>query len=411
MSAVLEMLIPAAALSGAAAVCLALLPNAPGKLRLGLALGGLAAWLVPWPMIDLHLALPYMHVLTSERFAASAAVPDALPAARSAAGLTYIALALLVGAAWFAADWLRLRAVLRQWSRRSRPGDDLRALLPARLRSTRMRIRVVQGTRVAAAAGLIRPTIWIGDGFADADLPLVLVHECWHVRGRDPLWLALLAVVRRVYWWNPLVARLAGEVEISIEAACDRRCIRLLGRESYVPRLAALMLDARGPSSPPLAAAVHGRNVRRLKLLEAEPRLSLRDCVLVALATSCGALAAGYAVAEPRVDVPAGESRAILRGTSARDALAAVLRGVRGGDLELVQTYFGAYTPQEVKFERSDWSEGVELVEVVHEDAREIEFVVRDAGGKRRLGRLSVADSAAIQVTAAEFRDLPSREP
>jgi BlaR1 peptidase M56 len=414
MSVVLEMLVPAVALSGAAVVCLLALPNAPAALRLCLALGGLAAWFVPWPLIDLPLVLPDIGVLSVERPVATL-VTSAVgaPGVRSLDVLWYVLLALLVpGIAWFLADWVTLHRALERWTRRSRPGDALRALLPQPLQSTRMRIRVVAGTRVAAAVGWIRPTIWVGDGFTDvADLRLALVHECWHVRRRDPLWLAALTAARRVYWWNPVVAHLVGELEILIEAACDRRCIGSLGRKPYISRLAAMMLgaDARVPAR--LAAAVYGRNVQRLKLLQAQARLRFRDCLLVAALAACGGLAAGYAVAEPRGPDARLRDRVVLPGTPARDALAAVLRGVGAGDLELVQTYFGAYTPQEVKFERRDWSDGLELVEVVNDDGLGIEFVVRDANGKRRLGRLRVADSAAIQVTASEFHDLPGQSP
>jgi hypothetical protein len=185
-----------------------------------------------------------------------------------------------------------------------------------------------------------------------------------------------------------------------------------LGRDSYVGRLAALMIDADMRGSPRLAAAVHGRNVQRLKLLQAHARLRFRDRLLVAAVTACGALVAGYSVAKPSGSVAERSGASVaIPATRAGAALAAVLREIDGGDLELVQSYFGAYTPQEVSFEPRDWPEGLELVDVAEGgDGLSIEFVVRDAGGKKRQGTLRVADSATIQVTGSEFHDLPASE-
>ena len=48
---------------------------------------------------------------------------------------------------------------------------------------------------------------------------LILVHEMWHARRRDPVRLALIAAVRRVYWWNPIVAHLARQAVLMIESS------------------------------------------------------------------------------------------------------------------------------------------------------------------------------------------------
>ncbi|HET8697369.1 MAG TPA: hypothetical protein VFO94_07790, partial [Gammaproteobacteria bacterium] len=57
MSALLEMLIPAAGLSLLALGCLALLPRAPAELRFSIAAAGLAAWMVPWPLLRFSVLL------------------------------------------------------------------------------------------------------------------------------------------------------------------------------------------------------------------------------------------------------------------------------------------------------------------------------------------------------------------
>jgi len=56
VSALVETLVTALVLSGLAACCLALLPRTPPQVRFGVAVLGLAVWLVPWGAI--RIALP-----------------------------------------------------------------------------------------------------------------------------------------------------------------------------------------------------------------------------------------------------------------------------------------------------------------------------------------------------------------
>ncbi|HET7132769.1 MAG TPA: M56 family metallopeptidase, partial [Gammaproteobacteria bacterium] len=227
----LDMLIPATALSALAACGLALLPKAAVRLRLNLALGGLIAWLVPWPWIRLPLPLPSTvdASLAPLDVVLSALDPSAAVASPPQLYGWIAGAVIAFGALFYARDLAALRAAIAAWRARSNSGERLRALLPAELRATRAAIRVVAGSRVAAAAGWPRSTIWVGDGFNEADLRVALVHECWHVRRRDPLLMPSVMLVRRLYWWNPLVAFLAGQALLLVEAACDRRCVESRG--------------------------------------------------------------------------------------------------------------------------------------------------------------------------------------
>ncbi len=119
---------------------------------------------------------------------------------------------------------------------RSRPADELRALLPRELAAVAADVRLVEGSSIAAASGVLRPTIWLGDRHTDVHRTLVLVHELWHVRARDPAWLLAIAAVRRAYWWNPLVAYLARQAVLMIESTCDHRCAVQFGKAAYVAR-------------------------------------------------------------------------------------------------------------------------------------------------------------------------------
>ena len=291
MSALLETAVTALALSALAVACLALLPNAPPRVRFGACVAGLAAWLVPWawiriPLAPRSLAAPLRESIASFEMLRGTLAADATPDTAAVAGYLAAA-AFLAGLALFAADWMALRRCVRRWHAASAPADELRAELPPELRDVPAEIRVVRDSRVAAASGWIRPTVWIGDGYTGASRKLVLTHEMWHAHRHDPAWLALIAAVRRAYWWNPLVGYLAREAVLMLESSCDLRCATALGKQSYVTGLATLMLEDAAPS-PRLIAAVRSAsfNVARLRLLGASRWLRARDvALLVALAT------------------------------------------------------------------------------------------------------------------------------
>ncbi|HZF28016.1 MAG TPA: M56 family metallopeptidase [Gammaproteobacteria bacterium] len=303
MTAPLEMLVPAAGVSLLALACLALLPRAPAEVRFWIAVAGLAPWAVPWPLLKWTLPLPVAETWRAlPTLGVGAALGD-LPLVQNVAGNPsptvvpwLVVAAFAIGAAWLAADCVRMRTITRSWRTRSTNADTLRELLPARFRATNVEIRIVRDSPYAAASGYVRPTIWIGDELRDrGTIRVALLHECWHVRRRDPLKVLLLTALRRAYWWNPLVRALAKQAALLLEAACDRRCAREIGRELYVAELARTMLAASNPPPLPIAAAAgtRGSNLLRLDLLNRETVMRARDhVVLWAFAASVLVLAA-----------------------------------------------------------------------------------------------------------------------
>jgi hypothetical protein len=418
----LQMLIPALILSGGAIACLALVPSTPPQLRFMIAVVGLGVWIVPWPWIDVSLELPGLASLpiaqadTINRIISAAAQvkSNGYPAAADARGyVAYAVIALFsIGFVWFVADCIRLHASIKGWNKRSRCGASLRALLPADLQSTRARIRIVPGTRVAAASGWISPTIWIGDGFgSEQDLRLALIHECWHVRRFDQVCIVLIMAVRRAYWWNPIVAYLARQSVLMMESACDRRCMQSLGRRHYVERLASMMLNAEPCQSAHLVAAARSssHNVYRLRLLDRQVQVRARDCAAIVLLSTVGALAAGCRITEVG-STHAAWSRVAVPATPAGRALTALLKGFHGGDLESVGVYLGAYTPQEVQLQLYDWADGFELVDILSSERLSVEYIVQNnINGAKRVGELEVADTESIYVSASKLRDFAER--
>jgi hypothetical protein len=411
----LEILIPALTLSALAGVCLASLPNAPPRIRFCIALVGLAAWVVPWPWVRVPLEFPSAVVMGGDienalpriAFLAGQIAGSGEQASQTSEYWGYVGALFLPGVLWFVADCLALNRSARGWRRTSRCGEALRALLPSDLRGVRAEIRIVRDARVAAASGWIRPTIWIGDRFASAELKLALVHECCHILHRDPIWLTLIMAIRRAYWWNPIVAHLARQSVLMMESMCDHRSARCFGRRRYVEQLAAMMLDAEAARSPRLVATAlcPSLNVLRVKLLKRRLRLRARDYALIGLLATAGATVAAAQVFESP-DRPEW-SRVTIPATPAGRALTTLLGAFNDGDLGLMSAYLGAYTPQEVDLPIFDWTSGLELLEVVNSERLRIEYVVKDNRSEtRRLGTLEVADSPMMDVRIAELRNL-----
>lgn len=411
MSPLGETLLTAACVSGLAAAALAGLRHAPPAPRLAIAAAGLAAWLVPWGVLRLSLpapspaAAPVVEWLDPVRRAAELA-PSPLLEQGAAFAYTF-ALALLVGALLFVRDCIALRRCVERWRRRSRPAGELRARLPPELAGIAADIRLVEGSAVAAATGLLRPTVWLGDRLDGEQLTLALSHEMWHVRAGDPRWLVLIAAVRRAYWWNPLVAYLAREAVLMIESACDHRCAAQLGKDGYRAGLAALLLAATAPA-PGLAATAGNFDVQRLRLLGRPLRWRARDRALLAALAAAATATAAVAVVDraapaAAVDSPAAAVDGLPR-TPAGAALGTLLSAVTGGDSEPLASLLGAYTPQELSLPLPSMPD-VRVIDVLHSEPLRIEYVVESAPGTRHVGELAI--TATGEIAATRLRPLP----
>jgi hypothetical protein len=357
VNALVETLVTAALLSGLAATGLILLPQAPPRLRFAIAAAGIGAWLVPWGSIRSALPADALAAPLTYMFAASGqgiALPSQLWLDAATVLSFVLAAATLAGLVLFVGDCLALRHCVRRWRASSRPADDLRGLLPPELAAVPARIRIVANSNVAAASGYLVPTIWIGDRYSGDRLRLTLVHEMWHVRGRDPLWLALLAAVRRAYWWNPLVAHLARAGLLMIESICDHRSAKHFGQSRYVTELASLLLADAVPA-PRLLATMQAAslNIERVRLLRTPLRLRARDVVLVAaLGVSAAATAMTNVVERtrpPSSTTPQNASlpSALAPPTSTGNARSVLPHTDSADDSAAIDDMLASYAPQQ----------------------------------------------------------------
>jgi hypothetical protein len=147
-------------------------------------------------------------------------------------------------------------------------------------------------------------------------------------------------------------------------------------------------------------------NVARVRLLCAPLALRARDVALIAAFVAAGMGAAAASVVEPHARVERALPGAALPQTPAGRALEALLGAANAGDAEQLRESLGAYTPQEISLPFPS-SVQVRVVDVLSSTPRHIEFVTESADGTRRIGELSVADSAGRKIADARVRELP----
>lgn len=292
-----------------------------------------------WQLALLRLAIP-------TDFASPWSVTSGLGGAAQglAGGATSLALVAtafsmwLAGVAFVAFARIRTRRTLeRAIERRIELSPEWRiALLRASSLARRRapRVAVLDGLRGAAVTGPLRPTLLLpretlrrAPTRADEH---ALLHELMHLR-RGDLWLdEAAAIVRALFWFNPLVWQATARLHELNELSCDRDVASALGDRAK--DYSATLLEAarewvspNGAASSP-ALGLHGFLGRRaliLVRLEHLERAPLRSLARVRVLSAVVAAALAACV------LPMAPSQSSLR-QQALDVLAAE----RAGELQ-----------------------------------------------------------------------------
>lgn len=280
------------------------LVHIPARTRYhGLRLVLVASLLAPW-LLRSSEAPPAAQTMT--RPAASViltpvgAIPDApSPSPTMAASATrlpeipwtgiIIAVALLgvVGRAlWLAIGLNRLRRLTQAGTAVE---DPEYAQLQEQI-GARATIAQVIGLAQPATFGVRRPVVMLPDTLADAPAPLrraVVIHELFHVRRRD--WLFVLAeeAVCTVFWFHPAILWLTSHIQLAREEIVDELTVRATGdRRGYMQALLAFA-DSGGLSPAPAFARRRQLFHRILSVSKekvmSRPRIVLSAVVLVAV--------------------------------------------------------------------------------------------------------------------------------
>ena len=164
---------------------------------------------------------------------------------------------------------LLVRVVLarRDVARETRPpGEHVREIVARAARSAGLRraplVRLVPaGSRLPAPAllGVVRPVVLLpeaADAWPGEVLGPVLLHECVHLRRRDPLFALAAAVARAAGFFHPLSWLATARLAAVRELLCDAEVVRRLGSDRDY--LAALLRVAEETTARRRAVAFVG---------------------------------------------------------------------------------------------------------------------------------------------------------
>ncbi len=153
---------------------------------------------------------------------------------RAVSAVAWLIGALLVGMKLLASE-LRLRATLR-----TAPacGERVHSLAAEACRvaglSRPLRALRCDSLGSPAVHGLWRPRLLVpvgAEALRDDELLAVLVHEAFHVRRRDLLWLPLLAALRAAWWFHPLVPTAMRRMADALEETRDQDALGALAAQ------------------------------------------------------------------------------------------------------------------------------------------------------------------------------------
>ncbi len=247
----------AANLVASAAVLLVAVARKPVRRLLGARLA-YALWLIPLLAAAATL-LPARPLPASRPLAEAAATLDWVvltPPAGAAAGYSPLLLAL-----WLLGSALSLTVLAVQQRRFTRALEPLTPLAPNLFRAA------LPGVG-PALVGALRPRIIVPADFetrySEDEQVTILAHERAHLAAGDAQLNALIAAIRAVCWFNPLIHLGAHLARLDQELACDAKVIgdRPAARKPYA---AALLKAQLAPSSLPLGCYWPSRSPHPLK--------------------------------------------------------------------------------------------------------------------------------------------------
>lgn len=234
---------------------LSILVNAPARVKFYLYIISLTSWLVPWSAIYSLLktvlindALEQSRLLTINIYSLDYVLITLEYYIQSITSLTFsgfifvMATLSIAGVLWFLLD-----AVQSRRFHQSLFGQSTAIKNPHKIvydNPKNIEIRVGSFSSPGAITGFFKPKIWIDNSVNCPDkLKVVLLHELKHIQQNDHLWMWWLAVIQRVFWWNPIVQYSIKQCKLELELSCDEQCDLELPEKAYVVGLANILMS------------------------------------------------------------------------------------------------------------------------------------------------------------------------
>ncbi|MHC4714579.1 MAG: M56 family metallopeptidase [Planctomycetota bacterium] len=219
---------------------------------------------------------------------------------------------------WVAVGWLQITL----WRKKATSVRGDRAVAAfgraARRFGVRRRFKVLEsdGIRAPFTVGALSPAVMLprgwSEGLSDRDLEALALHETAHVKRRDPFLFLLVALVRAVLFFHPLVWFAARRVSLFAEQAADDAVLDATGAPfSYAKALSRIARSIRHRSlSVEIASGIvltRSAFLQRIEAILSDRRDRIRKLSLVALAALIAASGLSLVLA---LALPLGEKGA-----------------------------------------------------------------------------------------------------
>lgn len=148
--------------------------------------------------------------------------------------------------------------------------------------------------------GAWRPTLLLPshlDALTTEQQQMIIAHELHHWRARDPLCLAIAALLQTVFWFNPALRWMARQMEWALELQCDQHV--LAGRPQHQRKQYAASLLQQW-AAPMGVAAFNGATISaRIRQMQKSSLPPLSAAAAWATAAALSAVLAAGAMLQP----------------------------------------------------------------------------------------------------------------
>ena len=244
----------------------------PYRLRFYCLMAALTCWIIPVHQISIELAPEVAKELHLFDLVNKTIVQYAAPTFQGFNWLILFYLAIVIGVIRFVFDIIGMRFYLNGL----RCGAKSHPKIP--------NLMIVDGINNAFVSGYLRQTIWIDKKlFNSSSFQAIVIHEQQHIKQNDQLWLLFVHIIRRAFWFNPLILLLTYETKNCIELSCDEACKKLIGKRAYQRQLAKLMLQNASYKSNLLFNYMNKNNfnIKRIKKLNQENIMNYKKMSLL----------------------------------------------------------------------------------------------------------------------------------
>jgi len=239
------------------------------------------------------------------------------------------------GLAWAIVKQLQARRLWRGLlasAERLSPQDlqDHGAFTTTQLREIAQRSLTVLRTGAAISpmlTGVRRPCLLLPahlNALSREQQQMIIAHELHHWRARDPLCLAIASVLQTLFWFNPALRWMAGQMEWALELQCDQHV--LAGRpQQQRKQYAAALLRQWTAIAPAGAAAFNGTAISsRIRHMQQDGLPALGAATTWLIAAALASVLALGAMLQPALAFSAATSAQLADTGAETEAAAAV---------------------------------------------------------------------------------------